>query len=97
MNVYPNQIKRIIICETPKREIDLIMDIVLKECGLDVYGYNNYKKEYWGRSGQNIMLYLTVDNYKVTVNANYENLLIISDMCAKISGLLALYEGSLII
>ena len=97
MSAVHDQIKRIIICEIPKREIDLIMDIVLKECGLDVYGYNNYKKEYWGRSGQNIMLYLTVDNCKVTVNANYENILIISDLCAKISGLLALYECSLII
>lgn len=88
-----SQIKRVIICEITKRDLDLIMDIVLKECELDVYGYNNYKKEYWGKSGQEFIFNLTVDDYRVTINTDYEDLFVISGICAKISGLFALYEG----
>jgi len=88
-----NQIKRIIICEIPKRDLDLIMDIVLKECKLNVYGYNNYKKEYWGKSGEELIFHLTVDDYKVTVNTDYKNMYSISEICIKMSGLFALYEG----
>ena len=85
--------KNTIVCDITKRNLDLIMDIILRECNLVVCGYNRSTQEYWGKvKGKNAFT-LKVEDYKVTIQtkSGYD-FMNVNQMCGQISELLDLFE-----
>jgi hypothetical protein len=40
-----------IVCNMPKHEVDDLLPALLMECGLQEFGYNRRRDEYWGKKG----------------------------------------------
>ena len=38
-----------IVCNTPKHNVDDLLPDLLMECGLQAYGYDRRRDEYWGK------------------------------------------------
>lgn len=83
----------VIVCEITKRNLDLIMDVVLRECNLLVSGYNINTQEYWGKPKGKNMFILKVEDYKLTIQTKNEyDFMDVNQICGQISELLELFE-----
>jgi hypothetical protein len=98
MNVYENNHyflknnKRHLVYDITKKELDLIMSVILNECNLNAFGYDRAKDEYWGKIYGKFSFIIKAEDFKMTVHTEYDQSRYTHNLCIKISESLALYE-----
>ena len=84
-----------IICNIKKKDLNLIMDLVLYECKLDVFGYNKVNEEYWGKVLNKCEFILYVDDGKLSLHTKYDYSKEVYNICIKITEIINMFEESI--
>ena len=87
-------------CNIEKKQLHDIMDFILVECGLHVFGYDTRKDSFWGKRQNHLHFTLKIKN----INSHTQlRLKIIMDdhnqinhICAKIEEIVNIYEDTFI-
>jgi hypothetical protein len=66
---HSNPEQNIIHCNITKRNLDIIINIFLENCKLDVFGYNKEKNQYWGKNLKTPFYFLiTVEHNRIILH-----------------------------
>ena len=92
---YCANITYTIVCNTNKKQIEDIISIILIECGMKAFGYNNYNNEYWAKNNHQLYFTFIINNNSKT-QIKIKNIKdpnnIIDEICIKITKLINMYE-----
>ena len=85
---------KIISCNINKKELDIILPVMLQECNVDVFGYDQYKQEYWGKIYQKQFSFLlTTENDQISVYPEMDSRTFMPNFCKQLSRCVAFYQN----
>lgn len=87
-------------CSVAKKHLHDVMDFILVECGLYVFGYDTCKDSFWGKKQNHLHFTLKIKNINSVTQINIKIIMDnhnqMKQVCEKIAELVHIYEDTFV-